>query len=41
VCGPESLVFDTRNAVADVEWDIMLGSSTCREMFLHAEEYSW
>ncbi|KIY72794.1 hypothetical protein CYLTODRAFT_449535 [Cylindrobasidium torrendii FP15055 ss-10] len=41
VCGPESLVFDVRNGVADVQKDIALGKSGCHEVFLHTEEYSW
>ena len=40
-CGPASLVFDVRNAVADVQKDILLGRTGCTEMFLHTEEYSW
>lgn len=40
-CGPASLVFDVRNAVADVQKDILLGRTGCTEMFLHSEEYSW
>jgi hypothetical protein len=40
-CGPETLLYDVRNAVADVEKDIVFGKAKCTEVFLHTEEYAW
>lgn len=41
VCGPESLVFEVRNAVADEQKNIITSTSSVKEVFLHSEEYSW
>ena len=35
------MVFDVRNAVAAVQKDIVLGRTSCAEVFIHTEEYSW
>ncbi|KAJ7467697.1 FAD-binding domain-containing protein [Mycena latifolia] len=40
-CGPDAFLYDVRNAVADVQLDIMDGFAPCAEMFLHTESYNW
>ncbi|KAJ7150049.1 ferric reductase NAD binding domain-containing protein [Mycena crocata] len=40
-CGPDSFLYDVRNAVADCQLAILDGFGTCTEMFLHTESYSW
>ncbi|KAF7289167.1 Ferric-chelate reductase [Mycena indigotica] len=40
-CGPDSFLYDTRNAVADCELDIADGFGVCKDLFLHTENYSW
>ncbi|ESK91553.1 metalloreductase transmembrane [Moniliophthora roreri MCA 2997] len=40
-CGPETLLYDVRNAVAKIQKDIALGKPGCSELFLHTEEYAW
>jgi len=40
-CGPDSLLYDTRNAVAAEQLKIAGGSSSCHELFLHTEHYGW
>ncbi|KAJ7598883.1 ferric reductase NAD binding domain-containing protein [Mycena floridula] len=40
-CGPESLVYDVRNAVAECELVLFDGYSSCKDIFLHTESYSW
>lgn len=39
VCGPDSLNMDVRNAVAAEQLSIVRGTSTCKEVFMHAESY--
>lgn len=39
MCGPQSFVYDVRNAVAQCELDIVDGYSRCQEIYLHAEAY--
>lgn len=34
-------MFDVRNAVAEEQRKILLGKTSCKEVFLHTEEYSW
>ncbi|KAG5641814.1 hypothetical protein DXG03_004156 [Asterophora parasitica] len=41
VCGPDGFALDVRNAVADCELGIARGTSSCTEIFLHTEAYSW
>ncbi|KAL0581780.1 hypothetical protein V5O48_000257 [Marasmius crinis-equi] len=41
VCGPGSLLYDVRNAVAGLQRDIALGKPGCNEVYLHSEEYAW
>ncbi|KAF9266053.1 hypothetical protein L218DRAFT_942341 [Marasmius fiardii PR-910] len=40
-CGPQSLLYDVRNAVASLQKDILLSESGCVEVYLHSEEYGW
>ncbi|GLB41559.1 putative FAD-binding domain containing protein [Lyophyllum shimeji] len=40
-CGPDSFSLDVRNAVAGCELDIVRGRSSCTDVFLHTEAYSW
>jgi len=40
-CGPESFLYDVRNAVADRQVLILDGYGSCTDMFLHTETYSW
>lgn len=39
VCGPASMLYDVRNAVADVQMDILRGQSSCDEVYLHTEHF--
>lgn len=39
MCGPESFVYDVRNAVAQCELDLADGYGRCQEIYLHAEAY--
>ncbi|KAH8818584.1 ferric reductase NAD binding domain-containing protein [Flagelloscypha sp. PMI_526] len=40
-CGPDSLLYDVRNTVAECNLDLMDGFSTLKEIYLHTEHYSW
>lgn len=41
VCGPLSFLTSASNAVARVQWDILRGSATCKEMHLRSETFGW
>lgn len=41
VCGPAGLTVDMRNYVAKGQLEILKGSSSLRECFLHTEEFGW
>ncbi|KAF5374359.1 hypothetical protein D9758_004713 [Tetrapyrgos nigripes] len=40
-CGPDSFMYDVRNAVADCQIAIADGYGQCKDLFLHTENYSW
>lgn len=40
-CGPDSLLYDIRGAVAGEQLRIAKGVGTASEVFLHTEHYSW
>ncbi|KAJ6627669.1 FAD-binding domain-containing protein [Mycena sp. CBHHK59/15] len=40
-CGPDSFLYDVRNAVAECQLVIADGFGPCKDMFLHTETYSW
>ncbi|KAK7449795.1 hypothetical protein VKT23_013271 [Stygiomarasmius scandens] len=40
-CGPDSFLYDVRNAVADCQLAIADGYGQCKDLFLHTENYSW
>ncbi|KAF7297802.1 Ferric-chelate reductase [Mycena kentingensis (nom. inval.)] len=40
-CGPDSFLYDVRNAVAACQLDITDGFGPCRDLFMHTETYSW
>ncbi|KAA1468607.1 hypothetical protein DENSPDRAFT_833976 [Dentipellis sp. KUC8613] len=40
-CGPQSFIYDIRNAVAQCELDIADGYGRCQEVYLHTEAYDW
>lgn len=40
-CGPDSLTFDVRNVVADVQLSIAQGRSALNELYLHTERFGW
>ncbi|KAJ6560971.1 FAD-binding domain-containing protein [Mycena sp. CBHHK59/15] len=39
-CGPDSFLYDVRNAVADCELVIVDGFGGCKDLFLHTETYT-
>ncbi|TYJ56276.1 hypothetical protein B9479_002962 [Cryptococcus floricola] len=41
VCGPVSMLADTANAVASLEWDIARGKSSLGEVWMHKERFGW
>ena len=41
VCGPDELQFDARNAVAQVQLQIVKERVPCRECYLHTEAFGW
>ncbi|KIR80171.1 ferric-chelate reductase [Cryptococcus gattii EJB2] len=41
VCGPISMLADTANTVAKLQWDIVRGKNTLGEVWLHEERFGW
>ncbi|WVO25112.1 uncharacterized protein IAS62_006498 [Cryptococcus decagattii] len=41
VCGPVSMLADTANAVAKLQWDIVRGKIYLGEVWLHKEKFGW
>ncbi|EAL21005.1 hypothetical protein CNBD6060 [Cryptococcus deneoformans B-3501A] len=41
VCGPTSMLADTANAVAKLQWDIVRGKSVLGEVWMHKERFGW
>lgn len=40
VCGPAGMLYDVRNAAAEVQKDVIRGKAA-REVYLHSEHFSW
>ncbi|KAF8916533.1 FAD-binding domain-containing protein [Mucidula mucida] len=40
-CGPDSLLYDVRNAVADRQLAITDGFGRCKDVYLHTESFGW
>ncbi|KAF9016856.1 hypothetical protein BDZ89DRAFT_395589 [Hymenopellis radicata] len=40
-CGPDSLLYDVRNAVADRQLAIADGFGRCKDVYLHTESFGW
>ncbi|KAG7094832.1 hypothetical protein E1B28_005642 [Marasmius oreades] len=40
-CGPESFLYDVRNAVAECQLVLLDGYGECTDLYLHTENYSW
>ena len=40
-CGPESFLYDIRNAVAEAQLILADGYGTCTDLFLHTETYRY
>ncbi|WVQ74106.1 hypothetical protein IAR50_003695 [Cryptococcus sp. DSM 104548] len=41
VCGPTSMLADSANAVASIEWAIVRGKSPLGEVWMHKERFGW